>query len=57
MQRRRIGNSNLKVSALGLGCMTMSDFYGSDRDEQESIWTIHCALELGVDFLDTISST
>ncbi|MBP1082471.1 aryl-alcohol dehydrogenase-like predicted oxidoreductase [Bacillus capparidis] len=53
MQRRRIGNSNLEVSALGLGCMTMSDFYGSDRDEQESIWTIHRALELGVDFLDT----
>ena len=53
MRRRRLGE--LEVSAIGLGCMGMSDFYGSaaDRDEGEAIATIHRALELGVDFLDT----
>jgi aryl-alcohol dehydrogenase-like predicted oxidoreductase len=50
MQTRTLGQ--LKVSALGLGCMGMSEFYGS-RDEQESIATIHRALELGVTLLDT----
>ncbi|MFL0557757.1 aldo/keto reductase [Paenibacillus barengoltzii] len=53
MEKRALGSSGLKVSAMGLGCMTMSDFYGSDRDEQESIRTIHRALDLGVNFLDT----
>ncbi|MEK5164249.1 aldo/keto reductase [Paenibacillus sp. FSL R5-0527] len=53
MEKRALGASGLEVSALGLGCMTMSDFYGSDRDEQESIRTIHRSLELGVGFLDT----
>ncbi|MEC2345583.1 aldo/keto reductase [Paenibacillus barengoltzii] len=53
MEKRALGSSGLKVSAMGLGCMTMSDFYGSDRDEQESIGTIHRALDLGVNFLDT----
>ena len=52
MQRRELGRSGLFVSALGLGCMGMSDFYGAG-DEAESIATIHRAIELGVTFLDT----
>lgn len=52
MEQRRLGKSELTVSALGLGCMGMSEFYAG-RDEQESIATIHRALDLGVDFLDT----
>src|SRR5437764_2519571 len=51
MQTRTLGQ-DLEVSALGLGCMGMSEFYG-EADESEAIRTIHRALELGVDFLDT----
>ena len=52
MKMRQLGKSGLKVSALGLGCMGMSEFYGSG-DETEALATIHRALELGVNFLDT----
>ena len=52
MEQRTLGTQGLSVSAQGLGCMGMSDFYGS-RDEAESIATIHRALDLGVTFLDT----
>jgi aryl-alcohol dehydrogenase-like predicted oxidoreductase len=52
MELRSLGTQGLKVSALGLGCMGMSDFYGP-ADEAESVATLHRALELGVTFLDT----
>ena len=52
MQERELGRSGLMVSALGLGCMGMSEFYGA-TDEAESIATIHRALDLGITFLDT----
>jgi len=52
VQKRNLGSEGLAVSELGLGCMGMSEFYGT-TDEDESIATIHRAIELGVTFLDT----
>ncbi|MGD9338882.1 MAG: aldo/keto reductase, partial [Syntrophobacterales bacterium] len=52
MERRELGKSGLKLSAIGLGCMGMSEFYGV-RNADESIKTIHRAMDLGVNFLDT----
>ena len=55
MERHRFGNSDLMVSAIGLGCYGMSGVYGP-ADDAESIATIRRALDLGVDFLDTSAS-
>ena len=52
MEERYLGRSGLKVSAMGLGCMGMSEFYGKG-DPQESIATIHRAIDLGITFFDT----
>ena len=53
MQKRKLGNSNLEVSALGLGCMSMSFGYGPPMDKQEAISLIRSAVERGVTFFDT----
>jgi len=52
MEHRRLGHSQVNVSAIGLGCMGMSEFYGP-RDDEQSTATIHRALDLGISFLDT----
>src|SRR5580658_3973210 len=53
MQKRKLGNSNLEVSALGLGCMGMSFGFGPPADKQEMIALIRKAVELGITFFDT----
>src|SRR5438034_9262795 len=53
MQKRKLGKSNLEVSAIGLGCMGMSSGYGPASDKQEMISVIRSAVERGVTFFDT----
>ena len=53
MQKRKLGNSNLEVSALGLGCMGLSYGYGPAADKQEAISLIRTAVERGITFFDT----
>jgi aryl-alcohol dehydrogenase-like predicted oxidoreductase len=53
MKKRKLGNSNLEVSAIGLGCMGMSFGYGPAKDEQEMVSVIRSAVDLGVTFFDT----
>ncbi len=53
MQKRKLGNSNLEVSALGLGCMGMSFGYGPPKDKQEMITLLHAAVDRGTTFFDT----
>jgi aryl-alcohol dehydrogenase-like predicted oxidoreductase len=53
MQKRYLGNSNLEVSAIGLGCMGMSQSYGAAPDKQKLIALIRAAVERGVTFFDT----
>ncbi|HLC21901.1 MAG TPA: aldo/keto reductase, partial [Candidatus Methylomirabilis sp.] len=53
MQRRKLGNSSLEVSAIGLGCMGMSSSYGPPQDKQQMISLLRTAVERGVTFFDT----
>lgn len=53
MQQRKLGKSNLEVSALGLGCMGMSFSYGPPKDKQEMSTLLRAAVERGITFFDT----
>ena len=53
MQKRKLGKSNLEVSAIGFGCMGMSWSYGPPKDKQEMISLLHAAVDRGVTFFDT----
>src|SRR5260370_22450460 len=53
MQKRKLGKSNLEVSALGLGCMGMSFSYGPPKDKKEMTSLLHAAVERGITFFDT----
>src|SRR5207247_10948951 len=53
MQKRKLGNSNFEVSAIGLGCMGMSFSYGPPKDKQEMTCLLHAAVERGITFFDT----
>ena len=53
MQKRKLGNSNLEVSALGLGCMGMSFSYGPPKDTKEMTELLHAAVDRGITFFDT----
>jgi len=53
MQKRKLGKSNLEVSAIGLGCMGMSWSYGPAKDKKEMTTLLHAAVERGVNFFDT----
>jgi aryl-alcohol dehydrogenase-like predicted oxidoreductase len=53
MKKRKLGNSGLEVSALGLGCMTMTRYYGPSKDKQEMIRLLHAAVDRGITLFDT----
>jgi aryl-alcohol dehydrogenase-like predicted oxidoreductase len=53
MQKRKLGTSNLEVSAIGLGCMGMSFSYGPPKDKQEMISLLRAAVDLGITSFDT----
>src|ERR1700687_705593 len=53
MQKRKLGNKNLEVSAVGLGCMGMSFSYGPPKDKKEMTALLHAAVERGITFFDT----
>jgi aryl-alcohol dehydrogenase-like predicted oxidoreductase len=56
MQKRKLGNSGLEVSAIGLGCMGISFGYGPATDTQDAIKLLHAAVERGVAFFDTVEA-